>query len=232
MARLALFGLRAAAGTHQGIAERIRRVAMLQDGLAMQPSPMTLARLQELVGDCKHREPAFVGTYYGSAEPPGPRRLVEITAECAFFTHANARRMWKIVAVAATIAFLTVVLALVTAALLGASTALLQLAAKIVIVSFAFWVAGDIATMALSFKSLTDGTDDVLRGCTQALEREQTLEAAQQSALSLFSEYNCAVVKAPPIPAWIYRLYQPRVNDAWRKWQDARHPKLKDAPAA
>ena len=99
VAQVTLFFLRVLAADHQGRGEEIRRMAMLQDGLGMQPSPVSLARLHEIIGDFNHREPAFLQPYYASKQLAGSRRLLEITEECAFFTGGNARRrrpFWRI----------------------------------------------------------------------------------------------------------------------------------------
>ena len=216
VAQVALFVLRTLAAQHQGRAEEIRRMAMLQDGLGMQSSAVNLARLHEIIGDFNHREPAFLQPYYASKVAPGPHRLLEITEECAFFTGGNARRFWKIIAGAAAVGLLSAIIAFVAAVLSGASDTVLETAAKIILASMAFWAAGDFATIAVSFKSLATSSESVLRGCEQALAAANGDEAAQQSALALFAEYNCALAQSPPIPAWIYRQYQDRMNTAWR----------------
>jgi hypothetical protein len=217
-----IFFLRYSAGDHQSRAEEIRRMAMMQDGLGIHPSPFTLARLQDRIGDLTHSEHPFLGPYYGSKEPPGPRRLLDITAECAFFTGGNARRMWNILFALAAGGLLVVLSALFTTLLFAGSTAAMQIAGKTALIVIAAWAFGDFASMACAFKELSESADRVLDGCEQALQGATAGDAASSSALALFSEYNCAVVKAPPIPGWIYRRYQDRMNTAWRTHHQAR----------
>jgi hypothetical protein len=213
--QIAVFILRVLAGEHQGRAEKIRRMAMLQDGMDMKPYPTSLARLREIIGDHDHNEPAFLQPYYGSDETQGPRRLLEITAECAFFTGGNARRMWKIIAVVSVAGLIIAMIAFSAAVLSGATEAVLESAAKIVLASMAFWAAGDFAALAVSFKRLTDTSEAVLSDCEHALTAN-TAKATLQSSLALFCEYNCAVSQTPPIPGWVYRRFKDRMNQAWR----------------
>jgi fatty acid desaturase len=218
--QVAVFILHEVAAGHQALAEDIRRMAMLQDGLGFQPSPFTLARLQERIGDFKHNEPAYLGPYYDSQELAGPRRLLEHTAECAFFTGGNARRMASILFVLCGAGFLAALIALVATIQFSGSDAAMQVAAKIALVIMAALGLGTYASAALSFKSLAKTADNVLTASDHALEASSTAKAANTAALALFADYNCAVATAPPIPAWLYRRYQDRMNAAWRR----KHP--------
>src|SRR6266516_327633 len=89
--QLLLFTFRVFMGRHLSLGEQIRRLAMLKDGLGIEPYKFQLAKLQERMGKTKSGEPAYIGSYYESALPVGPKRLLEITAESAFFTSALAR---------------------------------------------------------------------------------------------------------------------------------------------
>lgn len=218
--QLIVFFLREFAADHQGLAEDIRRMAMLQDGLAFQPSPFTLARLQERIGDCKHDEPPYLGPYYDSQEAAGPRRLLENTAECAFFTGGNARRMAKVLGAVCMGGIFAAMVAVVATIFFSGSAPVMQVAAKTSLVIMAVFGLDTYANAALAFHSLAKNAESVLTACEHALEGSSTVKAANTAALALFADYNCAVVKAPPIPAWIYKRYQDRMNAAWRQ----RHP--------
>ena len=216
--QVATFALRHTAANHQTKAEEIRRLAMLQDALGIPPSPLAVARLRAITGQLINCEPGYLAPYYESTDPAGPKRLTDITAECAFFTGENARWLWNRLIFAAAAGLFTFILALILITLFSVSTTALQVAAKIVIASMAFCAAGDIATMAFQFKSLADACDKIVADAEGALLRPHALNADSetQSALIIFAEYNCAVVQAPPIPASVYRRRQRTLNDAWR----------------
>ncbi|MBI3271439.1 MAG: hypothetical protein HYZ53_20785 [Planctomycetes bacterium] len=216
VAQIALFGLRMVASVHQEQAEDVRRMAMLQDGLGNQPSSITLARLQESIGKFEHLEPSYLGPYYSSQKPQGPRRMLEIMAECAFFTGGIARRVVQVALASSVVGLVAVLLALVIIVLFGAASAWTQVLAKVVILTVSFLAVGDFAASALAFKSLARSADAVLQGCDQALGDLPNTEASSLPILALFSAYTCAVGKAPPLPAFAYRRYQERLNDAWR----------------
>lgn len=227
VAQIVRFALRDLASRHQGRAEDIRRLAMAQDGLGVQPSPLTLARLRESVGSLDTNEPAYTPPYYDSPESPGPHRLLDITAESAFFTSANARWLSCKLVFLAGIGVLAVVVALVVTVSFVSSATVLQTAAKIVLASMAFWAVGDVMTMALAFWSLSTACNRILERYDAELNRADAGDpATRDRALLLFCEYNCAVVKAPPIPSWVYRRRRSLLNDAW--WR--RHPTQTAAP--
>ena len=219
--QFALFVLRQYASDYQEHAEAIRRMAMLQDGLGVQPAPIAVARLHATVGELPNHQRTFLGSYYESSLPIGPRRLIEITTECAFFTGHNARWLWRTLALIAGGGLFVAIAAFVAIVLFYDSTTAPKLAAKIVIPAMAFCAAGDLAGMAFLFRSLAESCDDELRDAEHNLEQSQDLQADQQAALAIFSAYNCAVVKAPPIPTWVHRRRQNLLNRAWRSRQES-----------
>jgi hypothetical protein len=228
LAQIGLFVLRQFADHFQDHAEGIRRMAMLQDGLGIQPSPVTMARLYASVGGVHSGEPSFLGSYYESSLPLGPRRLIEMTAECAFFTGENARWLWRRLAWIAGTGLVVAVAAFLGAVLFTDSPTAPKLVAKIVIPAMAFCAAGDLASMAFLFRSMAESCNQVLLDGEHALQQREDSQAEQNAALVLFTEYNCAVVKSPPIPAAVYRHRQSILNQAWRN----RHGEPSSAPTA
>jgi hypothetical protein len=78
-----LLALRISGQSRLEVAERLRRLAMLEDGIGREVAPLEVAILAERVWntpECRVPEP-----YYSSGLPKGPKRLVDVTAECAFF---------------------------------------------------------------------------------------------------------------------------------------------------
>ena len=92
----------------------------------------------------------------------------------------------------------------------------------------AFCAAGDLASMAFLFRSMAETCNQVLLDAERTLQQPQDPQADHQAALVVFSEYNCAVVKAPPIPAMVYRRRQSILNLAWR----SRHSDPTTSPVA
>ena len=193
LAQIGLFALRQFADHFQDHAEGIRRLAMLQDGLGVQPSPVTMARLYASVGELHNGEPSFLGSYYESSLPAGPRRLIEMTAECAFFTGENARWLWRRMAWIAGIGLVVAVAAFLGAVLFMDSPAAPKLVARIIIPAMAFCAAGDLASMAFLFRSMAESCSQVLLDSDHALQQPSDPQADEHAALALFSEYNCAV---------------------------------------
>jgi ABC-type multidrug transport system fused ATPase/permease subunit len=215
VAELVVFVLREVALQRQDIAEEVRRLAMLQDGLNIHPEPSVLARLRDRIGDCNHSEPPIIGSYYDSSEQPGPRRLLEITAESAFFSGGNSRRMAIALGSLSAGFLLLTFFSLITAALF-LDQAAVRLVAKTTLVLIAFFATAELASLSLSFHSLARSCEAIGREVDFALAGRRTQQQLQHAAFSLFAEYNVAVAKAPPIPALVYKMFQNRMNEAWK----------------
>jgi hypothetical protein len=230
VAQIAVFVIRVIALDCNDVAEGVRRTAMLQDGLGVEPSPVQLAKLQERTAMVTTPDKVLLTPYYGSAEPVGPRRLLDITAECAFFTGSLARRVWKAFAVIALLGLLGPVMAVLAVAMVGASQTVLEVTAKIVVASMAFWAVGDVALMAIQFFQLARDADRVLDRGEGALTGPGN--NIDSEALTAFDEYNCAVAKSPPIPSHAYHRWGNTLNDAWKQRQGGKQPVVPPSVAA
>lgn len=214
LAQIAAFMLRMNAIGQYEAAEGIRRAEMLQNSLGISPSPMQLAKLQERTVHAKSEEAKLTRSYYDSDEPIGPRRLLDILSQAAFFTSAISRRTWKIFALIAIAGSAGPVLLVLLAVFVHASSPALEVVARVVVASMAFLAVGNVATMAIQFFQLSLDAERILDRCEAFLQQESP---EMTDALLVFAEYNCAVIKAPPIPFRLYRLYRDRLNNAWEE---------------
>lgn len=213
LTQLLLFIFRRLGKTHFGLAEQIRRLVMLHDGLGVQPSEDQLAAIWERVGNPQDAKPLYLDPYYESSLPKGCKRLVEITRESAFFTASLARSaaiaFWGVAIAGLGAAIFALVVAIQT----QANQVALEIVAKAVVASMAFWVTGDLATMALQYAGLATAASRVQTQCAHLLSKA---EQHADEVHPLVAEYNCAVIQAPPISEWIYRWRQDVLNQAWR----------------
>lgn len=207
--QVVLFGFRYLSGQHFSSGENIRRIAMLQDGLGLSPSDVEIARIREKIGGKKTAEPDYLGPYYDSKSPTGPKRLVEIVEESAFFTSALSRRAAWAFSVVALVGLLVGVVCLIVIEHGSDNNS----AIKFAVITMAFWATGDIASMACRFFGLSKTTERILDRCNMALKHNAD---DRDDAFKLFTEYNCAVVQAPPIPSVIYECQRNNLNEAWR----------------
>lgn len=213
LAQILLFIFRRCGKNHFGLAEQIRRLVMLHDGLGIQPSEDQLAAIWERVGNPQDAKAAYLDPYYESSAPKGCKRLIEITRESAFFTASLARSAATAFWGAAITGLGAAVFALVVSIQTHANPAALEIVAKAVIASMAFWVTGDLVTMALQYSGLATAASRVQTQCAHLLSK---VEHRADEVHPLTAEYNCAVIQAPPIPEWIYRWRQHVLNQAWR----------------
>lgn len=214
--QIAHFIFKSLSAGHFSLAEEIRRLAMLQDGLGVSPSKIQIAKLRERVGKSKTLEPDYLGPYYESLSPPGPRRLLEITEESAFFTSCLARTTSKTFGVVAALGLGIVLFGFIVLVQIGLERTAIESVAKAVVLSMAFWAVGDLASMALQFHSLSRSAEGAVDRCSFLLAQAST---SGDQAQALVGEYNCAVIQAPPIPSLIYKWRRDILNEAWRQRQ-------------
>jgi prepilin signal peptidase PulO-like enzyme (type II secretory pathway) len=213
-AQITAFTLRHVAASCYFEAESIRRKVMLHEWIGLQPSPAQLARLEERSATIRTVEATLDRSYYDSEEPVGPRRLLDIIAQAAFFTSSLARRTWRQFALFAILGFAAPLILVLFASILHASESAVEVAARVVIASMAFWVAGEIAAMAVQFFQLALNTERLLDESERLLRQT---DPGMTDALLVYTEYNCAVVKAPPIPFRVYAAARDKLNRAWEQ---------------
>lgn len=215
VAQVTYFWLRRVYTQHYSMAERIRRMAMLKDGLEVQPNDLEIAELLDQTGGATDTEAPFSEPYYASTEKVGPRRLIDILRESAFFTRGLAGTCSLVFFLVTAIGFAaTVVAGWMLVTMSGVSGPTLELIAQSAVIFMAFWASGDALDVALRFSDLARTTGVILSRCQEALASGRADEKGL--ALVLLGEYNCAVLEAPPIPNAIYRFRQEKLNYAWR----------------
>ena len=219
VAQIFTFFARAKMDESYSCGEAIRRAAVLQDGLGIQPSAMVIADLCARLCLPKSGKPAYLGSYYASGSPVGSKRITEILLESAFWTKNLARKtekiMWWIIAVSTILIVCTAIAFL----LWGSQGSRLEEIAKILLVSLGFWTVGDWAVLALKYRSLGQSTEPVLTNAERLLESNSP---DLNAALVLLGEYNAALACGPVIPELVYKRYQSKFNDAW----NAAHPHI------
>lgn len=211
--QIVLFFCRRGSKYHFGLAEEIRRLAMLQDGLNIQPSEDQMASIWERVGDPNAAKPFYLGPYYESESPKSHKRLIEITRESAFFTTSLARKSAIAFGIMAGLGLAATMGAFIAVVQAGTFQQNLDMVSKAVVASMVFWVTGDLMTMALQFYSLAKTAGRVQTQCAHLLSKSTGIK---DEAHTIAGEYNCSLVQAPPIPDWIYKWRQDILNEAWK----------------
>jgi hypothetical protein len=207
-----LYVLRFATQNHLALAERLRRLAMLQDGVGREVAPLEAAILAEKVWNvAKEDQP---DPYYSSKLPKGPKRLIDVTAECAFFSGsigAAAGRVFQVASVAATS---ILVLSLVLLIVLGVTQSRLEIAAKVVLIGVTFWMTEDLVDMAFKYRSLGSSCERILQECSRLLDQANP---SVEDAYVVLHDYDAAAASAPPLPSLIYRKRNAHLSEIWQE---------------
>jgi hypothetical protein len=197
---------------HYESAEEIRRIAVLKDGLGMEPSELRKAEIVSRVGSGPAPDRIFVGKYFASEKPPGVLRFLDDVSESAFWTHKvasfTARAILVLVLFGAAVSVFSL-LGLVGA---GLPATRLKIVGEAVVVTLGFVVTGELLLLSLQYFALSE---NAFRKMAAASTQVESNGADRDAAILLFGEYNCALAGAPPLPTFIYKLLLDKLNAAW-----------------
>lgn len=196
------------------VAERLRRLAMLQDSMGREVAPLEAAVLAERVWDTP--ENAVPHPYYTSQLPKGPKRLVDITSECAFFSGSVASATARIFLVLSIAASSILVVSLVLIVVLGVGHSRLEIVAKAVLLGVTFWMTEDFVDMALKYKATGRTCERVLQESRRLLDQGNP---SAEDAYVLLHDYDSALAGAPPLPKRIYGQRSDRLAKIWQQTQ-------------
>jgi hypothetical protein len=204
---------RSRAGAYQGRGEEVRKALLLADGWGHKVDlGLVLVRIAQsslLPG----WDTPPLGSYFNSTRPPGPRRVLHILQQSAFFTARHASTAFWLCAVAASVVggggmFM------IWAAAQGETP--FAHATDVGAALLAFAVGGEVLSVGLAFRRLAAVASSTVISC-EALARETDPTPADLT-LAL-SAYDCAVAQAPPIPSSIYLVERARLERAWARYK-------------
>jgi hypothetical protein len=210
--QIAILLLKQRSSTHYCRAEEIRRLAVLKDGLGLEPPKLTIANIVARIGNATPSNKVYVGKYFASDKPAGIARLLENIEESAFWTHRIALVTGNLGFIAVLVGIGVSLLALLTFINGRPSPNALHTAAEAAVVTLGFVVAGDFLVLSMEYRDLSG------KACHRMGEADGQLKsgtADRDAAILLFGEYNCNLSGAPPLPRFIYRLLHKRLSNAW-----------------
>lgn len=210
VAQVFLFVSRLSMQSYLDAAQRLRRLAMLQDAIGRDPTPFEMAVLPERTW--RKAGTGVPSGYYSSQLPKGAKRLVDLTSECAFFSWKLADDAWKAFILVSIVASGLLVLSLVLVIILGAPQSRLEVIAKWVLIGITFWMTEDLVDMAIRYRSAANSCERILQECFRLLKQDSP---STEDAYVVFREYDAAVASAPPLPSRIYRRHNEELSKIW-----------------
>jgi hypothetical protein len=207
-----LFVSRLLMRSHLSLGERLRRLAMLRDGVGREPTLFETAILPERVWNAPGA--GVPDPYYSSPLPKGSKRLVDVTAECAFFSGRISGAAWTLFRAVSVFALSALVLSLVLVAVLGTAQSRIEVVAKCVLIGITFWATEDLIDMALGYRELMGACEKILQECLRLLGEENP---SMEDAYVALHEYDAAVADAPPLPGRIYRRRNEELSKIWQE---------------
>ncbi len=206
-------------GSHR-TAERARRVLSLLQGLDWEMSGKEMADLLASfsVSDSEGRSWQD-HNYFDSVQEPGPKSLVTIIQETAFWSKhlfsLTAKRYWLYSVVSlAFLLFILLIIPSIPSQRWSVTIAQLVCVALICFVTIDLLGAAIACSQAASLLSHIDDrlSNIILSGCPQP------------DVIAVFGDYNAAVQAAPLIPTWLYKQHRERLARLWKKRRQTLHP--------
>lgn len=152
--------------------------------------------------------------YFASQEQQGPRRLLEMTEESAFWTRHLYCYMKKYVWILffISITFFFFVLTFAATDLVPRSTGLKVVYAVYLILPLI--LAMDVLGWGIKLNQLIES----LKKVEESLEElSKNSSLTESKVLPLVAEYNCQMVSGIPIPSWFFGRYHNHIDSLWKK---------------
>lgn len=215
------FAVRWRAGALCQTAESLRRCRLLADGLGEEPHPADMAWMRVSASNRPSADPAPIGAYYTSTRGVGWSRVLHNIQESAFYTKKLAEvTAWWCVGGTIMVALLCLVLLLVALNSNG-SLAARSAIGNLVSGTLAAIIGGTLADLARAYFTLSKYAEESFT-CTSNLVYRKGLDL--RDALRAVDAYNVALVGVPPIPGFVYRQWQVRLDELWKAAAESSTP--------
>lgn len=193
--------------------ERIRRLYMLQEGLGFEPSDTDMLDILSQEASPQESEPRPIGTYYAPVGV-GASRLLHQLQESSFWTKALARRTMQIHYVIATVGI--VATCMIAFFVIRADSQAIATSpvdySKLFATLLLFFVAGSTMASARSYHALAQTAGHVTE---QASVLRKSPDVTWIAIYRVLSAYDTALAKAPPLPSYVYKTMQEKLQAAW-----------------
>ena len=198
-------------------AETMRRQSVLTEALnwpieATQFSDWILTAGQRILDNFKVK--SRDENYYCTNQPTGPRRLLEMTIESAFFTrhiYCKIKKIvWYIFAFTSTAAIIIIGVAPIGVVYTKIWIELIY----ILYLSLPLIISIDFLGWGLRLNRLTSNIKEIEKGL-ERLEKNRTSEISE--VMRLVYEYNCQVISGFPIPNFLFKLWHDQIEQLWNK---------------
>jgi hypothetical protein len=198
--------------TWYGRGEQARRLDQLEEGLGSIPNALSVQRIRSFTGQCERDKGPG---YWFSPAPKGPRRLVEMVEEAAFYTMTYAEVCRNYFFISAGTGFALCVIFLTVAIRIGLQASGVELWSHVIIASLSVFLASDIVALALQYKDLAAAARDSLATASQMA---QSNPVRLEQSLELAMEYNASLAQAPPLPNFMHEERRKQLGEEWEAY--------------
>jgi hypothetical protein len=192
-----------------GRAEEAKRIYILMDGLGWpEPAAATYLRANFPRHVDKKATSLEDDRYYATAANPGESRLRDILVESAFWSKVLYQRasafMTTLVVVGGTV---VLAVSIVSSSFSTGQTGVIV--ARVVILFLLFLIGSDVLGQVFDWNNAS-------RRCEAVDNDLQRLNRSDSDRLlPIFTEYVIATANTTPIPTFVYRSHQEKLNELW-----------------
>lgn len=198
-------------------AETMRRQAVFTNALGWPISRTQFSEWRRLAGSKllkKHEDQGVDPDYFATKQSTGPKRLLEMTLESAFWTRHLYCYLRNYVWAAFIIALLLVffVISMSTTEFVPRSLSLNVVLAISMLLPLILTV--DLLGWGIKLNQLITAIKQVELDL-ENIENGSIVD--EQHVLRLVAEYNCQVVSGFPIPNWFFKRHHDLIQDLWNR---------------
>jgi GrpB-like predicted nucleotidyltransferase (UPF0157 family) len=199
---------------HRNAGNRARRVVLLTSGLDANISAEQHRRLSDgFTVPIMNRPLMLEDGYFASRATPGPRRLVELIEESAYWTADLQRYSSHALGVAMGVA-LVVTSLIVWRTITDMDTAQQVLIARVLVAALVFLVSSDVVVHWLAHRRAATDIDEILSRIEVTVARGHD----QTDVTLLMSDYNAIVEAAPNILPLVFVVRRGHLKSRWRAY--------------
>ena len=193
------------------LADEPRRMDQFENGLGHPPSPIRCAQIERSAGIC---DAPCDPKYWLSQKPVGPRRMIEMVLESAFYTNYLASKCKEVFRWTGIIGLFCSSAAIVAAYELRHSANVSDLVSHILVLILVFFLSGDFWLLFLQYRDLAEAAR---MSHEQAYELARKEVVTENEAIELAMTYNTAVAQSPPVFSYLHKKYKDEIDILFKR---------------
>ncbi len=195
-------------------AYKCERLLLYSDGLGQPIPSYEMVIVRSWVMGKKMKSVCLDSPFFYSKLPKGLKRLLDNTAESAFFVSSLTKKMLYFLVITLIISLICAVTSLYTMFSVMPGNISIAPFAKATISLMVFFLWGDLAILKFRYHVANKEASKVLSTCLHLLNRNNV---TGREIVEIVEDYNLILAQSPPVFQLIYSKYGPHLNQIYRE---------------